>query len=99
MGMWNAPDSSRRPIFIRRRSSRFSNPRCGIDSDVLEVEAVELHLFLESTVEVLDDLLAHRLVARARDEAHLAQRLDQPIGVAPEDPLEELRDSLAHLRD
>ena len=97
-GMWNAPESSFRPTFILRRSSRLSKPRLRIDLDVLQVEALELHLFLEALVEVLDDLLAHRLVARLREEAHLAERLDEPIGVAADDALEKLGDALAHLR-
>ena len=69
-----------------------------IDLDVLQVEAVEAHLFLEAPVEVLDDPLAHALVGGARDEAHLAHRANQAVGVAPQDALEELGDALAHLR-
>src|ERR1019366_10089128 len=69
-----------------------------IDLDVFEVQAVEANLFLEAPVKVLDDALAHAFVDRAGDEAHLAQRLHQAIGVAAEDALEELGDALAHLR-
>src|ERR1019366_844401 len=73
-------------------------PALRIDLDVFEVQAVEADLFLKAPVEVLDDALAHALVDRARDEAHLPERLHQAIGVAAEDALEELRDALAHLR-
>ena len=37
-------------------------------------------------------------VVGAREEAHLAQRLDELLGVAADDALEELGDALAHLR-
>jgi hypothetical protein len=72
-------------------------PTLRIDLDVLQVEALELDLFLEALVKELDDLLAH-VVARAREKAHLAHGLDEPVRVAPNDALEELRDALAHLR-
>ena len=97
-GMWNAPESSFRPTFILRRSRRFSKPRCGSILMSFRLKRLELHLLLEALVEVLDDLLAHVVVARAREEAHLAQRLDQAIGVAADHALEELGDALAHLR-
>src|SRR5207244_484655 len=69
-----------------------------IDLDVLEVEALEPDLLLEAPMEVLDDLLADFAVVAAREKAHLLERLDQPVGVATDHPLEKLRDTLAQLR-
>ena len=71
---------------------------CGSILMSFRLKLLELHLLLEALVEVLDDLLAHLAVVGAREEAHLAQRPDEAVGVAPDDALEELGDALAHLR-
>ena len=59
---------SRSEMFMWRRSASLE-AALGIELHVAQVQAVELDLFLEALVEVVDDALEHAQVGGARGEA------------------------------